>query len=198
MISKYCFTEGHIKKVSKKTRSNKDFTEKIIRALTLLEGLTNSNLNFVFKGGTALMLLLGTTKRLSIDIDIIVPNKGTDIGEHLATFITEKGFTRYEKVARNAQTDIVKEHYKIYYQSPVTNKEEVILLDVLFEDVHYKNIVETPIDSPLLLTDGTPTLVKTSNLDNILGDKLTVFTPNTTGIPYTKNGIVVLWLCYMC
>ncbi len=153
----------------------------------LLESLVNSKLDFVFKGGTALMLLLGTTKRLSIDIDIIVPNKKVNIGEYLDTFIEEREFTRYEKIERNAETDIVKEHYKIYYQSPVTQKEEFILLDVLFEDIHYKNIIETPINSALLLIEGSPTLVRTPNLDNILGDKLTAFAPKTTGIPYIKN-----------
>lgn len=43
--------------------------EKMIRALMLLEGLSKSGLTFIFKGGTALMLLLDSAKRLSIDID---------------------------------------------------------------------------------------------------------------------------------
>ncbi|MFC2086893.1 nucleotidyl transferase AbiEii/AbiGii toxin family protein [Bacteroidota bacterium] len=49
--------------------------EKVIRALLLLEGLVKQKLSFVFKGGTALMLHLNSTKRLSIDIDIIMPEK---------------------------------------------------------------------------------------------------------------------------
>lgn len=187
MINIKCITKGHIEKVSKKKKSNKDLTEKVIRALMLLEGLATSDLNFVFKGGTALMLLLGTTKRLSIDIDIIVPDKEVNISEFLDSFILEKGFSKYEKVDRNALTDIIKEHYKIFYKSPVTQKDEIILLDVLYEDIHYTDIVETPINSPLLIIDGTPTTVRTPNLDNILGDKLTAFAPKTTGIPYIKN-----------
>ncbi len=38
----------------------------------LLEGLFKSGLPFIFKGGTALMLLMNSAKRLSIDIDIIL------------------------------------------------------------------------------------------------------------------------------
>ncbi|MBA3986768.1 MAG: nucleotidyl transferase AbiEii/AbiGii toxin family protein, partial [Flavobacteriales bacterium] len=38
------------------------------------EGLAKQKLSFVFKGGTALMLHFNSTKRLSIDIDIILPN----------------------------------------------------------------------------------------------------------------------------
>lgn len=45
--------------------------EKVIYALTLLEQLQLHNLNFVFKGGTALLLATETPKRFSIDIDII-------------------------------------------------------------------------------------------------------------------------------
>ena len=63
-----------INNVSKANRnSDKILVEKVIRALLLLEGLVKENLPFVFKGGTALMLLLNSTKRLSIDIDIVLP-----------------------------------------------------------------------------------------------------------------------------
>ena len=45
--------------------------EKAIRALSLLESLVRSGCPFVFKGGTALMLHLDTSRRLSIDVDIV-------------------------------------------------------------------------------------------------------------------------------
>jgi len=38
--------------------------EKLVRALKLLEGLVEENLDFVFKGGTSLMLLLEFTNSL--------------------------------------------------------------------------------------------------------------------------------------
>jgi len=49
--------------------------EKMIMALTLVEELQLSGLDFIFKGGTSLLLLLGTPQRFSIDIDILVPQK---------------------------------------------------------------------------------------------------------------------------
>lgn len=116
--------------------------EKVIRALLLLEGLSNSGLEFVFKGGTALMLLLGTTKRLSIDIDIIVPDKSTNLTDYLDKFITEKGFTRYEKQERTVQSDIEKEHFKMFFISALNRKESHILLDVLKEDIQIYNIIQ--------------------------------------------------------
>ena len=74
MISQKEISIDWINKVSKENRNaDKILVEKVIRALLLLEGLVKEKLPFVFKGGTALMLHLNSTKRLSIDIDIILP-----------------------------------------------------------------------------------------------------------------------------
>lgn len=45
--------------------------EKMVHALSLLEYLKLAGLDFVFKGGTSLVLLLEEGNRFSIDIDII-------------------------------------------------------------------------------------------------------------------------------
>lgn len=176
-----------IESISKKNKADKILVEKVIRALLLLESLSSSGLDFVFKGGTALMLLLGTTRRLSIDIDIIVPDKSADLTHYLDMFITEKGFIRYEKQERTVQSDIEKEHYKLFFISALNEKESHILLDVLKEDIHYKTLVETPISSSFLQETDTPVMVTTPDFNNILGDKLTAFAPTTTGIPYIKK-----------
>jgi hypothetical protein len=42
--------------------------------------------------------LFNSTKRLSIDIDIIVPDKCTDICSILNLAIEDKGFIRFEKI----------------------------------------------------------------------------------------------------
>ena len=76
MISENTLNLAWINTVSRKNRNvDKILIEKVIRALLLLEGLAESRLDFIFKGGTVLMLLQGSTKRLSIDIDIVVPEK---------------------------------------------------------------------------------------------------------------------------
>ena len=62
--------------------------EKAIRAFSLLEALVRSGCPFVFKGGTSLMLHLNSSKRLSIDIDIICP-PGTDIEMYLGKYAAE-------------------------------------------------------------------------------------------------------------
>lgn len=176
-----------IESISKSKKADKILVEKVIRALLLLEGLAQSELDFCFKGGTALMLLLGSTNRLSIDIDIIVPDKDKKIEEILAKVCEEKGFLRYEKNERTSATGIVKEHYKLFFESAVEGKESFVLLDVLREDIHYKTMADLLVSSSFVKEEGEAVKVKVPDHNNILADKLTAFAPNTTGIPYTKG-----------
>lgn len=89
--------------------------EKTIRAFSLLEALTRSGCPFIFKGGSSLMLHLNTSKRLSIDIDIICP-PGTVIEEYLSQYAEEYGFGNVELVERISRTDVPKQHAKFYYE----------------------------------------------------------------------------------
>ena len=61
------------------------------------------------------------------------------------------------------------------------------MLDILFEKVGYQKIDEISIDSKFIFSDGDPITVKVPSKEDILGDKLTAFAPNTTGIPYFKG-----------
>ena len=177
-----------IKKVSaKQNNADKILIEKSIRALYLLEQLVLTDLDFIFKGGTSLLLLLNDIKRLSIDIDIIVPKK-IDLTANLDKIIETTDFIRWETNERKAKSRIEKSHYKLYYYPSINNtrsEEEYILLDVVFETNPYKEaICQTEISSPILITEGKTSKVTTPLIDAILGDKLTAFAPNTTGIPY--------------
>lgn len=74
MINEKCFTEEWLdsfKRLSEHRRVDKIILEKMIYALHLLERLRANGLNFIFKGGTSLVLLLEEGSRFSIDIDII-------------------------------------------------------------------------------------------------------------------------------
>ncbi len=190
MISKDSLNIDWITKVSTANRkADKILVEKVIRALFLLEGLAKQNLDFVFKGGTALMLILNSSKRLSIDIDIIIEKKPKDLEEIFNDLLEPQGFTRFELQERKAATNIQKAHYKFFYKPVHQTKaeEESILLDILFEKVGYQKIEEIPIDSKFIVSDRDPIKVKVPSKEDILGDKLTAFAPNTTGIPYFKG-----------
>ena len=78
--------------------------------------------------------------------------------------------TKYDKVSKNGRI-----------------KQDKILLDVLFEENHYTQVVSLPIQSPFLKTEGDPVMVNLPSYQDMLGDKLTAFAPHTTGIPFFKG-----------
>lgn len=190
MISKESLTLEWLTLVSRKNnKADRILVEKVIRALLLLEGLAGSDIEFVFKGGTALMLLLGSTRRLSIDIDIIA-SKDQQLEGQFEKFLVDQGFIGFELQERKVETNIEKVHYKFFYMPVHKSNLEVdyVLLDVLYEEPHYARIVDLSIDSNFVKQDGESLMVKVPCHEDILGDKLTAFAPNTTGIPYEKRG----------
>jgi predicted nucleotidyltransferase component of viral defense system len=190
MISKEVLTREWLETVSNRNKkADKMLIEKVIRALLLLEGLSESKMSFVFKGGTALMLMFGSTRRLSIDIDIIVPEKA-DLNSIFENIVKTKWFTRYSEQERVTKSEIPKAHCKFFY-TPVYGTSEAefyVLLDILFDNTHYENLVRINVDSSFVEQEGTPDVVTVPSFDDILGDKLTAFAPNTTGITYQKSG----------
>lgn len=186
----------------KRKKYTKDPTlmESMIYALYLLEQLQLSGLDFIFKGGTSLILLMKEPKRFSVDIDIIVSPKigKEELEKYLSKIETASAFTRMELDERRSyQGDIPKAHYKFIYNSNfatknqagevVSNPEREILLDILFAENHYPKLVEIPLETDWLLQDDKRIVVTTPDINSILGDKLTAFAPNTTGIPYKSE-----------
>lgn len=192
MIHPHSFTKEWIDAVSSTLQFNdKNLIEKVVRAMSLLEMLKESGCPFVFKGGTALMLALAdSTHRLSIDIDIICPPR-TEIEDYLSKYASH-GFTEFELVERQQRgTDIPKSHSKLFYQiayKPDATTSSFILLDVLYEEDYYTKLQTVPIESPFVKLEGTPLTVSVPSIEDLIGDKMTAFAPNTTGIPYIKSG----------
>ena len=191
MIDPKCFTTEWIDKKSKELNyPDKNLIEKVIRAFSLLDMLAESGCPFHFKGGSCIMLLLQDSQhRLSIDVDIMCP-PGTDIEKYLKDYVNS-GFLDYKLIERKqAGKEVPKSHSKFFYQVAFkadSNSTSYILLDVLYEDCHYVNTQKVAIKSPLLDTIGSQVFVNVPSIGDILGDKLTAFAPDTTGIPYYKN-----------
>ena len=107
IIDNKTYTKEWIEHVSKQNRNvDKILVEKVIRALTLLVELRKNGLNFIFKGGTALMIMLQKPTRLSIDIDIIVTDKSMATDSILNQVVANSNFTKCELQNRFALSDI--------------------------------------------------------------------------------------------
>jgi predicted nucleotidyltransferase component of viral defense system len=189
MIRDHCFKEEWLvqfKKQKDHSRIDKIILEKMIFALHLLERLKSNGLNFIFKGGTSLVLLLKEGNRFSIDIDIICSTDRKTLEEILSKVIESSQFTEWKlDDHRSYQAGVPKAHYKFSFE---TNQQGsgTILLDVLIEDSIYPEHVEIPVATKWIEADGE-TMVTVPSVDAITGDKLTAFAPNTIGVPYFKG-----------
>ena len=181
MLKRENFTEEHIRNLQQNSRRDPVLLERAVYAFGLLEALARVEMPFIFKGGTCLMLLMDSPRRLSTDIDIIV-HPETDLDDYLKKVSEIFPFRDMEEQKR-VGNNIVKRHFKFTYDSPINQKPFYILLDVLFEENHYAEVVRKEIRNDLLLTEPQYLSVELPSADCILADKLTAFAPHTTGIP---------------
>lgn len=182
MISPQSRTKEWILGIREKlNRKDPVLIEKMIMALSLAENLRLAGLNFIFKGGTSLFMLLEVPKRFSIDIDIVIP-ESNDLEFYFQEVISQGIFVRVEENIRPGS--LPKQHFKFIFESVIEQKESYILLDILNQENLYPKLVLVDLQSPILLLDGEATQVYCPSKESILGDKMTTFAPHTIGIPY--------------
>ncbi len=190
MIKSKCFSKAWIdgfKKQRPYKRINPPVMEKMIQALYFLQNLKVHGLDFTFKGGTSLILLLKESNRFSIDIDIVTRQSRKDIEKVLDKIISNSNFKSWElDENRSYKEGVPKAHYSIYFDSELNKTANYILLDILFEKVDYPVVKDIPIETKWIESEES-IKVTVPSIDSIIGDKLTAFAPNTTGIPYFKN-----------
>jgi predicted nucleotidyltransferase component of viral defense system len=174
-------------------KSDPSLIEKMISALTLLEEICKSDLNFIFKGGTSLILLFENANRFSIDIDISTVADRRDIEGTLDHACENSIFNKWElDKKRSYREGLPKAHYKVYYDSVyntnIKNKNtSYVLLDIVYEEAVYPEINEVEIRTKWLDMIDPYNTVKMPSIQSVLGDKLTAFAPNTTGVLYDSN-----------
>ncbi len=177
------YTAEHIANMQKKTGSDPSILERTVYAFGLLEAIQRVGMPFIFKGGTALLILLEHPRRLSTDIDIVV-EPGIDVESYVQQASTIFPFLSYETDDRKGANKIEKKHFKFLVKSQRTDKLFAILLDVVFEHNPYLNIVQKPIKNDLLLSRGDDLMVNVPDKNCSLADKLTAFALHTTGVPF--------------
>ncbi|NQT96849.1 MAG: nucleotidyl transferase AbiEii/AbiGii toxin family protein [Candidatus Marinimicrobia bacterium] len=191
MIEGKCFTKewvGAFRKPKDHKSIQLVILEKMIYALHLLEQLVSQGLDFVFKGGASLVLLLNEENRFSVDIDIICSVERKKLEATLDNIVKNSNFASValdEK--RSYKPGIPKAHYVFEFDSVFDSRAPVkLLLDILIGKHVYPEIISVPIATKWTSTDSG-TNVRVPSIDSIVGDKLTAFAPNTIGIPYYKG-----------
>ena len=188
MILKECFTDAFITSHAGDNIDKKRIYEKVVHAFYLLEKVADTGLPFVFKGGTSLMLLLKEFNRFSVDIDLLMkPEYEEEICKTVLNFKDDVFIDVKED--KRKPVDIVKRHFKFFFNSIYDEKNEIesyVLLDIVFDDLHYKNTKQYNIDSKFVKTDNPYLQVTIPDINEMVGDKLTAFAPKTIGILYAR------------
>lgn len=165
--------------------------EKCLLALELTGRLQKHGLNFVFKGGTSLLLHFPKPKRLSIDVDILCLDGVAKLEEVLTEVSKEAPFTRWEQQSwRDRETPPTK-HFQVYYNSRATNDANPsIQIDLIQAESLYAKLEDKPIVAPFgEVIEAID--VPTPSSSSLLGDKLATLAPSTIGYlyqPITRSG----------
>ncbi len=185
MITRNSATKEWLDTVMKSyKRNDPGIVEKTIMALTLLEQLSVEGLDFIFKGGTSLMLLLDSYNRFSLDIDILLPDKPNNLEDIFNRICSNGMFKSWSEDKRKTPSNVPKVHYGFVWNSTIDGTERTVLLDILFQETGNRELLKIPIKHRVIETVPPEVPVKVQSVDSLLGDKLTAFAPNTTGIPY--------------
>lgn len=167
--------------------TNVDILERAIFALTLLAALSRTKLDFVFKGGTALLLHLPEPQRLSIDIDIVCNTDRPTLESAFNAILPETPFVRWEEHVRGQNRLPKRLHFKFHYESPLHNGAQMpVLLDVVTEPNVIQDLVRKPLITSFIESSELIEIILPSQ-NALLGDKLTAFAPNTIGVPLTED-----------
>jgi hypothetical protein len=144
--------------------------------------LASVGLDFVFKGGTSILLHLQPFRRLSIDVDIATP-VGMDELQRVLREVCRPPFGEFKYQEWRDRENPPTRHFQIPYDSPTQGKSWPLQLDVLVGEVTYPVIETRPIVLDILEVE-TPQTVRIPSIDCLLGDKLTAFAPATIGVLY--------------
>lgn len=188
MISSQCFTAKWLQAKKRDLKAGDlGLLERAVHALALLGHLAESDLDFVFKGGTSLLLHVPVIRRLSIDIDILCLVTDAELHDILGEVAAMPPFLRYEKDERGERGLPRRSHFRFFYKPLVTgNPAPYVFLDIVEESHIPHEVIYKPIALPFLEIDRE-VRVKIPTVESLLADKLSAFAPRTIGVLFLSQ-----------
>ncbi|NBB80279.1 MAG: hypothetical protein GVY36_12695 [Verrucomicrobia bacterium] len=180
-----CFDINHLQQMQALTRaSDLLMLERCTLALELVGRLRQHGLDFIFKGGTSLLLQLPEPRRLSIDVDILC-NEAGKLPEVLDKVCAQAPFTGWVYQEHRERDEPPTKHYAVYFDSVVgtADADWMVLIDVIDSEDPYARLEEKELKASFV-TPVESVSLKMPSLSSMLGDKLAAFAPGTIGYPY--------------
>jgi hypothetical protein len=183
MLTEKCLQKEWIVQQAKNLKArDPQLVETCIYALELVGRMVEADLDFVFKGGTSLLLHIQPLKRVSIDVDIATPVDMREL-ERVLKKVCRPPFGEYVYQDWRDRENPPTRHFHIPYSSPIKGKTWPLQLDVLLGDVTYPKIESKPITLSMIEAEKDIE-VNVPSIECLLGDKLTAFAPKTIGVLY--------------
>jgi hypothetical protein len=178
------FTKSHIE--THRWSAPATLAEEAVHCLELVAELVEAGLDYQFKGGNSLLLILPEPKRFSIDVDIATDASRERIEACLDCLVTRfKVFTRWEKRQHKTKPWLPIASYYLFFVPAVNEAPEAsIMLDVQLRRSPYKTEMKRVVCGKLFESE---TLVELPLPASIIGDKLLTLGPATLGIPVGKG-----------
>lgn len=182
--NKKFFTKKHIE--AHRQHTSVILAEQVVHCLELVASLVREELDFMFKGGNSLLVLLENPKRFSIDVDIATDETKDNIDIILDNMVKNSDiFTAWARRTHKTKPWLPMTSYYVFYRSHFTEtKETSIMLDAQLKMSPYKKINKPVSCGTLYQSEEEVLLPSTSSL---AGDKLLTLGPATLGIPLNKG-----------
>jgi hypothetical protein len=161
-------------------------SELVVYCLELVSQLSYHGLEYRFKGGNSLLVLLENPQRFSIDVDIATTVSKDEMTAVVAKIVEDcELFTRFESRAPKTKPWLPLISYKIYFDSHYQKPEEAyVMLDAVLEEPPYPGIKKRIRCLDLYESNM---FVEVPTVSGLIGDKLLTIGPSTLGIPLGKG-----------
>ena len=190
ILTQKCYTRDWLLQQAARTGTQDVILEKCIHALTSVAALSEEGLDFVFKGGTRLMLHLNPVWRLSIDVDIASLEPFDRVTEVLGRICNSKPFKAWSHQDWRDGENPPTRYFKLTYDSALRpGEEDSVQLDVLVTKSPHPMIEEKVVMADFVELERE-VKVRIPSVNCLLGDKLAAFAPTTIGVlyqPYSKK-----------
>lgn len=178
------FTKQHYE--AQKGNAPPHLCELVVHCLELVSQLAAADLEFRFKGGNSLLILLENPQRFSIDVDIVT----TVSKDSLTETVTRIGencdvFSKTEIRPHKTKPWLPMISYKLFFDSVYQNPEDAfVMLDAVLEPPPYGGVRKQVRCLDIYSAEQD---VEVPSISGLMADKFLTLGPATLGIPIGKH-----------
>jgi len=178
------FTKAHFE--ANKGTAPAYLCELVVHCLELVAQLVQAGVQFRFKGGNSLLVLLEDPQRFSIDVDVVTTASKESLIAEVEKITAEcELFTRYETRAPRTKPWLPMISFKLFFESQYQKPEDAfVMLDCVLEPPPYGGIGKLVRCGAIYTSDVH---VEVPSISGLIGDKLLTIGPATLGIPLGRS-----------